>query len=211
MTFGDSRRPPRPGSRAGARGSWCRGSGPRARRAPAARPAPAGPACSRPRCAMATRTSPAASGWRRSCRGEARHAAADVLGVERRRRRAACRSGRPRATGLKATNAAPISRQASSTAISALRVHSEYSDCTAAIGCTACARRKRGRRDLAQAQRPHLARSHQLGHRADAVLDRHRLVPAVQVVQVDDLGAQAPQAVFAVAADGRRACRRSPA
>ena len=49
---------------------------------------------------------------------------------------------KPRASGLKATKAAPISRQVSSTAISGLRVHSEYSVCTAAIGCTACARRK---------------------------------------------------------------------
>ena len=48
---------------------------------------------------------------------------------------------KPRASGLKATKAAPISRQASSTAISGLRVHSEYSVCTAAIGCTAWARR----------------------------------------------------------------------
>ena len=46
---------------------------------------------------------------------------------------------KPRATGLKATKAAPMSWQACSTAISGLRVHSEYSVCTAAIGCTACA------------------------------------------------------------------------
>ncbi len=47
---------------------------------------------------------------------------------------------KPRAVGLKATSAAPISWQACSTPISTLRLQSEYSDCTAAIGCTACAR-----------------------------------------------------------------------
>ena len=35
-----------------------------------------------------------------------------------------------------------MSRQACSTAISGLRVHSEYSVCTALMGCTAWARRK---------------------------------------------------------------------
>ena len=32
---------------------------------------------------------------------------------------------------------------------------------------------------------------HQIGERADAVLDRHALVPAVQIVQVDHIGLQA--------------------
>ncbi len=49
---------------------------------------------------------------------------------------------KPRATGLKATKPTPSSAQASSTATSGLRVHSEYSDCTAAIGWTAFARRR---------------------------------------------------------------------
>ena len=43
-------------------------------------------------------------------------------------------SRKPRASGLKATKPAPSSRQASSSTSSGLRVHSEYSDCTAAIG-----------------------------------------------------------------------------
>ncbi|MCY1377290.1 hypothetical protein D9M69_648540 [compost metagenome] len=51
---------------------------------------------------------------------------------------------KPRPTGLKATKAMPNSRQVSSTAISGLRVHREYSVCTAVMGCTACARRKVG-------------------------------------------------------------------
>ena len=63
---------------------------------------------------------------------------------------------KPRATGLKATKAAPMSRQASSTAISGLRVHSEYSVCTAAIGCTAWALR-RWRPTLRTGQWPDLA------------------------------------------------------
>jgi len=48
---------------------------------------------------------------------------------------------KPRASGLNATNVMPSSRQVSRTATSALRVHNEYSVCTAASGCTACARR----------------------------------------------------------------------
>ena len=43
---------------------------------------------------------------------------------------------KPRASGLKATNVMPSSRQVSRTATSALRVHSEYSVCTAVIGWT---------------------------------------------------------------------------
>jgi hypothetical protein len=60
--------------------------------------------------------------------------------------------------------------------------------------------------DFAQAQRAQLAGANQVAHGPDAVLDGHRprarLVPAVQVVQVDDVRLQALQAVFAVAPDG---------
>lgn len=48
---------------------------------------------------------------------------------------------KPLAKGLKATKATSSSRQAFSTAISALRVHSEYSVCNAATGCTTWALR----------------------------------------------------------------------
>ncbi len=55
---------------------------------------------------------------------------------------------------------------------------------------------RRGRY-LGQADRADLAGAHQVGQRADAVLDRHLLVPAVQVVQIDHVGAQPTQAVLA--------------
>ena len=120
---------------------------------------------------------------------------------------------KPRPSGLKATNAMPSSRQASSTATSALRVHSEYSVCTAASGCTRVRPAHGGGRDLAQADRPDLAGLDQVGQRADAVFDRHALVPAVQVVEVDDVGLQPRQAVVAVRlmASGGRRSRAGPA
>ncbi|MDT4870349.1 hypothetical protein FQZ97_1054230 [compost metagenome] len=57
---------------------------------------------------------------------------------------------------------------------------------------------------LGQSQRAHLARAHQVAHRAHAVFHRHLLVPAVQVVEVDHVGFEAAQAVFAIPADGLR-------
>ena len=45
------------------------------------------------------------------------------------------------ATGLNGTKPTPSSRHAGSTCDSGSRVHNEYSDCTAVIGWTACARR----------------------------------------------------------------------
>ncbi len=107
-----------------------------------------------------------------------------------------------RAVGLKATSAAPMSRQACSTPISTLRLHSEYSDCTATIGCTAWARLSVAADTSDRPSARTLPCFTSSGHRADAVLDRHALVPAVQVVQVDDLGAQTLEAVLAVACDG---------
>jgi hypothetical protein len=44
---------------------------------------------------------------------------------------------------------------------------------------------------------PDLALFHQSRERADAFFDRHFRVDAVQVVQVDDVGVQSPQTVFA--------------
>ena len=89
----------------------------------------------------------------------------------------------------------------SSTATSGLRVQSEYSVCTAAIGCTAWALR------MVAADTSHrpmvfsLACFDQPRQLADALLDRQALVPAVQVVEVDDIGAQVAEAVLEVAAD----------
>ena len=52
---------------------------------------------------------------------------------------ASVRSARP--TGEKATSAVPSAAQACTSPSSGARVESEYSDCTAATGCTAAARR----------------------------------------------------------------------
>ena len=60
---------------------------------------------------------------------------------------------------------------------------------------------RRGRH-LAQPDGPDLALAHEVGQGTDAVFHRHALVPAVEVVEVDDVGLQARQALFAVAPDG---------
>ena len=55
----------------------------------------------------------------------------------------------------------------------------------------------RRRRCLGQPEMPRLALLHQLRHRADRVLDRHRRIDAVLVVEVDHLDAQPLQARLA--------------
>ena len=57
-----------------------------------------------------------------------------------------------------------------------------------------------GGRHFTQAQRAHLAFAHQVAQGTHAVFDGHFFVPAVQVVQINHIGLQAAQAVFAVAA-----------
>ena len=54
-----------------------------------------------------------------------------------------------------------------------------------------------GGRDFTQSDRLDLARAHQVRKRAHAVFDGHLLVPAVQVVEIDHVGAQALQRGFA--------------
>ena len=61
-----------------------------------------------------------------------------------------------------------------------------------------------GRR-LGQPEVADLARGDQLGHRADGLLDRHRLVDPVLVVEVDVVDAEPLQAGVAGLADVRRA------
>ncbi len=95
----------------------------------------------------------------------------------------------------------PSSRQASSTATSALRVHSEYSVCSAVIGMHGVRLSKRRRRHLGQADRPDLSFLHEIREGADALFDRQPLVPAVQVVEVDDIGLQPLEALLAVLPD----------
>ena len=67
----------------------------------------------------------------------------------------------------------PSSRTVGRISSSGSRVHSEYSVCSAVIGCTACARRiVAGAASDSPRWRTLPARD-QLGHRADGVLDRH--------------------------------------
>src|SRR4051794_17898198 len=61
------------------------------------------------------------------------------------------------------------------------------------------------RRGLGQAEVAHLALRDELGHRADGLLDRHRLVDAVLVVQVDVVDAEALERRLARVADVLRA------
>jgi hypothetical protein len=51
-----------------------------------------------------------------------------------------------------------------------------------------------------------VALAHQLGHRADALLDRHRGVREMQVPEVDDFDVQAPQARLGRLAGALRPC-----
>ena len=87
------------------------------------------------------------------------------------------------------------------------RVHSEYSVCSAAIGCTLWARSMVRGRGLGQAEVAHLALLHQLGHGAHRLLDRRVGVDAVLVVEVDHLDAEPLQALVAAACAHSRACR----
>lgn len=57
-------------------------------------------------------------------------------------------------------------------------------------------------RNLGQADGADLARAHQVAQRAHAVLDRHRFVPAVQVVEVDHVGVEALERFLAGRANG---------
>jgi hypothetical protein len=47
------------------------------------------------------------------------------------------------------------------------------------------------------AEKTHLAFAHQGAHRADRVLDRHRRIDPVDIVEVDEFGAQPAQAALA--------------
>src|SRR3569832_858803 len=51
------------------------------------------------------------------------------------------------------------------------------------------------RRHFRQADGPDLTCAHHLGQRADALLDWDALVPAVQIIEIDDIRLQASQAV----------------
>ena len=138
---------------------------------------------------------------RAPCR-RARRFASSVLALEARlpcggSRPRRARSGslkrpdrKPRPSGEYGTRPIPSSRRVGRTSSSTSRVHSEYSVCTAVIGCTACARRiVSGAASLSPMWRT-LPSRHQLGQRADGLLDRRVRVDAVLVVEVDVVGAE---------------------
>ena len=102
----------------------------------------------------------------------------------------------PRPSGLYGTMPTPSSRAAGTISRSSSRVNSDHSLWSAAIGWTALAAAQRVRVDLAQAEVRDLARPDQLGHGADALLDRDVRVAAVHVVEVDPLDAEAAQGAF---------------
>ena len=77
---------------------------------------------------------------------------------------------KPRPSGEYGTKPMPSSAAAAGLA-SGSRVHSEYSDCSAVTGCTAWARRIVSAPGLGQTDVPDLALGHQLGQRADGLLD----------------------------------------
>ncbi len=113
------------------------------------------------------------------------------------RGRSPCRSESRAPRGCRLQSRCPASRQSGRISASTSRLHSEYSICTAAIGCTAWARRIVAAPASQMPRCLHLAGPHQLGHRADRVLDRHVGVDAVDVIEVDHLGLEPLQALVA--------------
>ena len=99
----------------------------------------------------------------------------------------------------------PSSRAVGTTSASMSRLHSDHSLCSAAIGCTALARRSVSGRGLRQAQVADLSGGHQLGHGPHRLLDGHAAVGAVLVVEVDVVDTQPAERRFAgLAHVGRR-------
>jgi hypothetical protein len=111
------------------------------------------------------------------------------VGVERVARSAAgCGAGRfsarssteviepvrkPRPSGLNATMPMPSSRHVGTISSSMSRLHSDHSLCSAAIGCTAAARRIVSTEASDRPRCRTLPADDQLGHRADGLLDGH--------------------------------------
>ena len=101
---------------------------------------------------------------------------------------------KPRPEGLYGTKPMPSSRTVGRISSSGSRLHNEYSVCSAAIGCTACARRIVCGAASDRPEPAHLAFAHQLRHRAHRVLDRRVGIDAMLVVEVDRVDAEAVEA-----------------
>src|SRR5215472_8441177 len=89
----------------------------------------------------------------------------------------------------------PSASQSGKISLSTSRVHREYSICRAASGCTACARRMVA---APASQMPrYLALADKFAHRADRVLDRNGRIHPMDVIEVDDVGLEPPEALLA--------------
>ena len=108
--------------------------------------------------------------------------------------------GSPRPSGARTGPTRRRARRTTAPRRRARRVQSESSDCTAVIGWTACARSRVGTSTSESPSARTLPRR-ELGHGADAVLDRHVRVDPVQVVEVDDVDTETPQRRLAGLAD----------
>ena len=104
-------------------------------------------------------------------------------------------------SGEYGTKPMPSSRNSGSTSGSWSRVHSEYSDCSAVIGCTACARRIVSTHASDSPMWRTLPSVDQFGDGADGVLDRGVGVDAMLVVEVDPVGAEPLQRTLDSGAD----------
>ena len=104
----------------------------------------------------------------------------------------------------------PSSRSSGSTSASWSRVHSEYSDCSAVIGCTAWARRMVATHASDSPMWRTLPSATSSASGADRVLDRRGRVDAVLVVQVDVVGAEPLQRTLDGGADVGRAAVEVP-
>ncbi len=125
--------------------------------------------------------------------GEARAVAAEVALVELLGRAEAPRqeAASERRVGDQAD--AELLERSGITSCSMSRVHSEYSLCTRGDRVHGVRAADRLGRGLGEAEVANLALLHELGHRADGLLDRRVGVHAVLVVEVDVVGPQPPQ------------------
>src|SRR5579859_4090545 len=105
----------------------------------------------------------------------------------------------------------PNSRQTPSSSSSASRVQSEYSVCSAAMGCAAWARRSVAGAASEMPRWRTLPLPDQPSQRAHRVLDRHRRIDPVDVVEIDRVHAEALQAGLAALRDVFRPAVRAGA
>ena len=103
---------------------------------------------------------------------------------------------KPAPSGDQGTNPIPSSFRTGSSSRSGSRVHSEYSPWTAASGWTWWAAMTCSAVTLESPRWRTLPSRHELGHRADGLLDRHARVREVQVPEVDDVDAEPLQAAL---------------